>query len=163
MAREIVSNTGPMISLERLAHGFEFIRKLYDKIIIPEAVLRELAENKFTVHADYLKYYSIDDLVEVKPVLQLSAIPNLNRLDEGEKQAISLADQLGLSLLIEETMGRQIASAAGLHISGIAGQILKAFNDGLIPKVEVEQKLRELHNRGRINRKLLNAMLASLK
>ena len=163
MVREIVSNTGPMISLERLTHGFEFIRKLYDKIIIPEAVLRELAENNFTVHADYLKYHGIADLVEVKPVLQLSAIPNLNRLDEGEKHAISLADQLSLSLLIEETMGRQIASAAGLHISGIAGQILKAFNDGLIPKAETEQKLRELYNTGRINRKILNSLLTTLK
>ena len=43
MAKLIVSNTGPVISLEKLSNGFDFIRKLYDKIILPEEVLKELA------------------------------------------------------------------------------------------------------------------------
>ncbi|MBI5474845.1 MAG: hypothetical protein HY961_21095 [Ignavibacteriae bacterium] len=42
MAQNIVSNTGPIISLEHLPAGFKFIRKLYEKIILPEAVVEEL-------------------------------------------------------------------------------------------------------------------------
>ena len=38
----IVSDTGPLISLERMTGGFPFIRRLYDRIIVPPAVLDEL-------------------------------------------------------------------------------------------------------------------------
>jgi len=33
--RETVSDTGPLITLEKLSDGYRFIRLLYDKIIIP--------------------------------------------------------------------------------------------------------------------------------
>jgi hypothetical protein len=39
----IVSNTGPLISLEKLRQGYDFIRQLYDTIIIPPGVLDEVA------------------------------------------------------------------------------------------------------------------------
>jgi hypothetical protein len=41
--RRIVSNTGPLISLEKLRQGYDFIRQLYDTIIIPPGVLDEVA------------------------------------------------------------------------------------------------------------------------
>ena len=37
--RRIVSNTGPLISLEKLRQGYAFIRQLYNTIIIPPGVL----------------------------------------------------------------------------------------------------------------------------
>ena len=37
--QRIVSNTGPLISLEKLSHGYDFIRQLYEKLVIPPAVL----------------------------------------------------------------------------------------------------------------------------
>lgn len=40
--REIVSNTGPFISLERFSYGFKLMRQLYDKVFIPTQVLEEL-------------------------------------------------------------------------------------------------------------------------
>ena len=40
--RRVVSDTGPLISLERLTDGFAFIRRLYDQIVIPPAVLEEV-------------------------------------------------------------------------------------------------------------------------
>jgi hypothetical protein len=51
-------------------------------------------------------------------------------LHVGEAQAIQLARELALPLLIEETVGRRVALGLGLSISGIAGQILKAFHQG---------------------------------
>lgn len=41
--RRIVSDTGLLISLEKLSDGYRFIRLLYDRILIPAAVLHELA------------------------------------------------------------------------------------------------------------------------
>ncbi len=43
MEKIIVSNTGPLISLEKLNDGFSFIRKLYEKILIPQKVLDEVS------------------------------------------------------------------------------------------------------------------------
>ena len=45
--RQIVSNTGPLISLEKLNQGYDFIRCLYEKLIIPSAVLDEVAAGQF--------------------------------------------------------------------------------------------------------------------
>ncbi|MGH7491599.1 MAG: hypothetical protein ACREOO_04315 [bacterium] len=163
MAKIIVSDTGPMISLEKLSDGFEFIRKLYTKIIIPEAVLEELASDSFPDPAEYLHFHLINDLVEVRPVLTISDISEIHRLDKGEKQAISLAYQLSLPLLIEETIGRQIATSAALQISGIAGQIMKAFKENLITSEEATYKLKELFDLGRINFKIYNSLSSALK
>lgn len=163
MAKLIVSNTGPVISLEKLNDGFDFIRKVYDKIILPEEVLKELASGKYSVPFDYLHANKIDDLFEVKTVSQISNIDQINRLDEGEKHAITLAHQLNLPLLIEETIGRQVALSAGLQISGIAGQIVKAFREQVIDKAETESKLEELFSTGRINRKIFTLLLEAVK
>ena len=37
--REIVSDTGPLITLEKLSDGYGFICLFYDKIVISQAVL----------------------------------------------------------------------------------------------------------------------------
>lgn len=47
MKRIIVSDTGPIISLEKLIEGFDFIRRLYDEILVPPSVLEELCQNQF--------------------------------------------------------------------------------------------------------------------
>jgi len=61
-AQRIVSNTGPLISLEKLSHGYDFIRRLYEKLIIPPAVLDEVAEGQFANPQEYLQHYDIIDL-----------------------------------------------------------------------------------------------------
>ena len=82
------------------------------------------------------------------------------RLHIGEAQAIQLAQELALPLLIEETMGRRVAQGLGIAISGIAGQILKAFRQGSLTAQEARKKLLELFKAGRINRKIYEAMLS---
>lgn len=162
MASVIVSDTGPLITLEKMSNGYNFIRKLYDKIIIPPAVLKEVAEGKFSDPLDYLEAYQIEDLIEIKSVQSISNIPQIERLDEGEKEAISLAYQLKLPLLIEETIGRKIAQSVNIHISGIAGQIMKAHTGKTIKKKEATKRLEELFKSGRINRKIYLALAKSL-
>jgi hypothetical protein len=43
-AKRIVSNTGPLIPLEKLHQDHDFIRQLYDVIIIPKNVPDEVTE-----------------------------------------------------------------------------------------------------------------------
>jgi predicted nucleic acid-binding protein len=160
--RQIVSNTGPLISLEKLAQGYAFIRRLYDKVLIPPAVLEEVAVGQFATPEDYLQHYGISDLIEVRMVSQPHALPEAERLHEGETQAIQLALELQLPLLIEETVGRRVAQSVGLQISGIAGQVLKALRQDIIAATVAQDKLNELLRGGRINRRIYEALLASL-
>ena len=159
-ARPIVSNTGPLISLEKLRQGYDFIRQLYDTIIIPLGVLDEVAEGQFATPHAYLQHYGIVDLIEVHVVSRSEQIPEAARLHIGEAQAIQLARELALPLLIEETVGRRVARGLGIPISGIAGQILKAFRQGSLTAQEARNKLLELLQAGRINRNIYEALLA---
>jgi hypothetical protein len=51
----------------------------------------------------------------------------------------------------------------GLHISGIAGQIFKAFRTGTLPSGEAQDKLRELLDAGRINKKIYDSPSGALR
>lgn len=146
--KSIVCDTGALISLEKISHGYVFIEKLYNKLLIPPKVLEEVACS-YNYSNEYLTTHNISHLVEV--VKDFSIIPNLDSLDDGEIEAISLAKSLNLELLIEERDGRIIAQKLGLKISGIAGQIIKAFKNGLIDQTEVLYKLHELYKQHRIN------------
>lgn len=160
--QRIVSNTGPLISLEKLSQGYDFIRRLYEKILIPPAVLSEVAEGQFENPQAYLQHYGIIDLIEVRAVSQSHALPEAERLHDGEMQAIRLALELQLPLLIEETVGRRVAQSIGIQISGIAGQIIKAFRQDVITATQARDKLNELFRAGRINRKIYDALLAAI-
>ncbi len=109
-----------------------------------------------------MKFHSIIDFVEIKQITKIGQIVEIQRLDLGEIEAISLAKQLKLPLLIEETLGRRIASRAGIKISGIAGQIVKAFRENLISATEAQSKLTELFDSGRINRKIYNSLFEAV-
>ncbi len=131
-ARRIVSNTGPLISLEKLHRGYDFIRLLYDTIIIPPGVLDEVAEGQFATPHAYVQHYSIVELIEVHSVSRRERLTEAARMHVGEVQSDPTGTGIGLPLLIEETVGRRVAQGMGLSISGIAGQVLKAFRQGAI-------------------------------
>lgn len=162
MVNKIVSDTGPLITLEKMSHGYDFLRSLYGKIIIPSAVLKEVAEGEFSNPLGYLDAYKIQDFIEIKSVQEVQNIPEIERLDHGEREAISLAYQLKLPLLIEETIGRRIAQSVNIRISGIAGQIIRAYAGKIIDKKAAIGSLEEMFKSGRINRKIYNALVNSL-
>ena len=61
----------------------------------------------------------------------------LSELDEGEKQAVSLASELGddVLLLIDDRAGRQAARKLGVAVTGLVGLLLLAKESGLIGRV----------------------------
>lgn len=160
--RRVVSDTGPMISLERLTGGFRFIRRLYDRIIVPPAVLEELGFG-YDGAEEYLERHGIDDLIEVRNVASQVKLPDLERLHKGEIQAIRLALALRLPLLIEEAAGRRSAQAAGVPISGIVGQIVKAHRQDLISVEKTRAMLREMVEHRRINERIYEQLITALE
>ncbi len=162
MSRETASDTGPLISLEKLSDGYRFIRLLYDKIVVPRTVLDELTQGQFLSPDAYLKHYGIEDLLEIVENRSDLEMPGVDLLDAGEREAIQTALERKLPLLIEEEAGRQCARHLGLQISGIAGQVVKAFRAGLIASREAQDKLQELLEAGRINRKIHAALAEAI-
>ena len=60
MPKVIVSNTGPLISLEKLDDGCCFIRKLHSQIIVPHKVAEDMSEGSPSFEA-YLEQGQIGD------------------------------------------------------------------------------------------------------
>lgn len=116
-SRRIVSDTGPLITLEQLQDGYGLLRRLYGKILIPPAVLNELSQGQFVSGTAYLDHFGVVDLLAVTSVERSHDVPGTDTLDVGEREAIRLALELKLPLLIEEATGRKAAQALGLHIS----------------------------------------------
>ena len=159
IANIIVCDTGPLISLEKIRDGYGFIRKLYKKIIVPPSVLHEVSLGVCSSPQEYLRSFKIEDLIEtVKPSSAIK-VQGIERLQTGEAETIFLALQFKHPLLIEETLGRRIALSAGLKISGVAGQIIKAFKLGILDKIETNRKLEELFSGGRINQEIFKALV----
>ena len=160
LASEVASDTGPLISLEKLPGGFALLRRLFARVLIPPEVLAELAEGHES--KDYLRDHSLDATVVVTPERASLAGGVAQRLDAGERAAISLALARGCPLLIEERLGREVARAAGVPVVGAAGLVGAAHRQGLLPLAEAEQMLLDLRAAGRIGQRLLEEMLASL-
>lgn len=151
--KRIVSDTSPLISLEKVDGGYKFLRKLYDKVLVPPAVLRELAAGPFASEEVYLSHFGIYDLLRIeKP--ERSEREETEHLDPGEREAIALALEFDLPLLIEEEAGRTLARELGIRISGIAGQILQAVREGIIGAGRGNRMLVALKGKGRINQRV---------
>ena len=56
-------------------------------------------------------------------------------LDPGESEALALAGELGLTLLIDERAGRSMAAQAGIATVGTLGTLLLAKQSDLVPSI----------------------------
>ena len=61
----IISDTGPLISLEKLENGYQFIEKLYKNIFVPKVVIEELYQGEFANWDDYKNYYNVSDCLKI--------------------------------------------------------------------------------------------------
>lgn len=160
--RRIVSDTSPLISLEKIDEGYAFIRQLYDIVLVPSAVLRELAAGPFDNEEAYLSHFGIADLLQVEEP-EDSDRNDMDHLDPGEREAIALAVEYDLPVLIEEEAGRKVARELGIPISGIAGQILRAVREKVVGRPEARRMLGDLKEKGRINQRVFESVMAAVE
>jgi len=152
----LVSDTGPLISLESPPTGFQWIRSVLDRLIIPPTVLDEAA-HPYEERQAFLEEAGLRRLIDVRrPETRSKADPGSgwHVLDEGEQEAISLARELEYPLLIEETAGRRVAKSLGCEVSGIAGLIDRARQDDFLSFAEATEMWRILLKKNRISESL---------
>lgn len=128
----LVVNSGPLIALS-LVNQLQVLPRLYRRILVPPAVVREVVELKTAAPgADLLQQAPWIQVAQVsKPSPLLPAFLGL-----GEVEAITLAsEQSGSLLLIDDYRARRVAEAMGLTAVGTAGVLVRAKQEGQIKAV----------------------------
>lgn len=134
----VVSDTTPLISLMKLGH-LELIKKLFGKIIIPQAVYNELVcDVRFQSEGQQIKNASYISVVKYENEHSLNLLRRSSGLDLGESEAILLADDLNASfILMDEAKGRQVANQMGLELLGTIGILMIAYKEHLLNKQDI--------------------------
>ncbi|NEO00845.1 MAG: DUF3368 domain-containing protein [Moorea sp. SIO3I7] len=133
----VISDTSAITNLAAIQH-LQLLPQLYNQVIIPEAVYRELADIDPPVPGT-LEVQSASWL-EVRQVVNSEVVEHLQSevsLDPGESEAIALALELNADLLlIDERRGRAEADRLGLRITGLLGILVEAKHQNLIVAVK---------------------------
>jgi len=156
-----VSDIGPLISLESRPTGFQWIRSILDRLIIPPTVLEEVA-HPYEGRQAFLEEAELRRLIEVRrPEIRSKADPGSGGhvLDEGEQEAIALARELGDPLLIEEAAGRRVAKSLGCEALGAAGLIDRARQDDFLSFAEATEMWRILLRENWISESLYRSLV----
>lgn len=118
----IISDTTALIILAKTNH-LDLLTNFIDRVYIPKAVMNEIQYKNDIVKV----LIENSDFIETKEVSNQEILSDIEKtnLDLGETEAIALALELGLRLIIDEKTGRKIASQKGVKIIGLLG-ILEA-------------------------------------
>lgn len=160
MKPDFVSDTGPLISFERIPDGFSILRRMVGTVMVPPQVIDELLPG-LPLGSDYLSHHGIGDLVAIEPA-PLPPAPTAS-LDYGERYAISLASAKNLPLLIEDQKARAIAEQLGVPTIGALGVILRARDIGALAANDAEACVEALYRHQRISHVLFKMALTRIK
>lgn len=130
--RIVVSDTSPIRVLKHLDR-LHLLGDLFDEILIPPAVVRECGQAR----APHLPV-AVAEIPRARVVApsNQAVVGELERhLQSGEAQAIALAEELRVELLIDERAGRRAALARGVTLTGVVGLLVRAKQRNLLPQV----------------------------
>ncbi len=137
----VVSNTSPICYL-LLINEIDVLPQLYGQVIIPQAVYNELRasgsplvlQNWIAQPPDWLKIRSVTTQPDTE----------LEQIDIGEREAILLAEQLGISaILLDDKAARRIAIIRGLNVTGVLGILGDAATMGFLDLPAAIERLRQ--------------------
>jgi predicted nucleic acid-binding protein len=137
----VVSDTSPICYL-LLIDEIELLPQLYGQVLIPRIVQQELSDARSPI--------SVQDWSNRPPewlVIQSVDVPSnidLDALDPGERAAIVLAEQQGANLvIIDDSLGRQVAQSRGLRVTGLLGVLDEAARQNLVDFPKAISRLQE--------------------
>lgn len=140
----VVSDTSP-INYLILIELQDLLPKLLDRVLIPDAVHRELQSSEAP---DPIRRFLAEapGWLEVRSSPEIA--PALRHLDAGERETISLAVSVGADLvLLDERKGRQAAREQGLRVAGTLGVIRLAADRNLVTLADALDRLEKTNFR----------------
>lgn len=150
----VVSDSTTLIILSDL-DKLEYLENLFSTILIPPKVYEEIG---------FKKEFALPKFIEVAEPTNKEHINELKMLlDDGESEAIALALEKNLPLIIDEKKGRRIAKNLSLDILGLLGVVYLNIKKGFIGVDEAKEFFDQaLSNNYRISTKLIDDMFSSL-
>jgi uncharacterized protein len=118
-----VADSTCLIALERI-DSLEILPALFDPVLIPPEVQRE-----FGAVRPWLKVETPGNVALVNSLKLL--------VDGGEAEAIALASQREVQVILDDRQARSVARGLSLRVVGTLGCALKAKRAGLIASVSV--------------------------
>ncbi len=137
----VIADTAPLHYLV-LIQQEGLLPALYDRVVVPEAVVRELSAQ--SAPREVAKWLAGNPAwLVVRQVAAESLAPISGDLDEGEREAIALAKQIQADLiLIDDQAGRAEARRWNLRVTGTLGILRVAADRGMIDVLAVISRLR---------------------
>ena len=130
----IVTDTGPLIAFPRI-RGLSLLQQVVRELVIPEAVYNELVGTgrdrpgaQEVEHSMWIQRRAVTDLAT------LALLPAY--LHRGEREALVLARELRVRLLIDEQRGRKVAVEWGVEVLGSLGVLAEAKRSGFVERVK---------------------------
>ena len=133
----VVSDTSPILGLTAIGH-LELLHQQFGAVLISSAVLAELKTESDFRGTILIRKALKDGWLGSCEVQNIHLVQSLAfELDPGEAQAIALAIELGVQILImDEYDGRAKSRAFGLRAVGILGILLRAKKEGQIESLK---------------------------
>ena len=131
----VVADTSVILNLCRVQHE-RLLQQLFQRVLIPAPVADEFV--RLAKVQPRFSRLVLPDWIEILPSPQ-SFPPEVVQahLDVGESAAIALClDQHADVLLIDESLGREVAVRLGVRTIGILGVLIAARRRQLIPDVK---------------------------
>ncbi len=124
-----ISDTTALIILAK-SDTLSLLSNLFEEIYIPQAVYDELIFKDDIVRFRVEKF----DKISLKKVSDFEFLKRIKKsnIDDGEAEAISLALELNLKLIIDERKGRKVAISQSLKIVGVLGILIENYRRGFL-------------------------------
>lgn len=150
----IVSDSTTLIILFDM-NRVELLYNLFQKIYLPQSVFDEI---------NFKNEIKLPHYMEIVSLQKSELLHSLNLLlDRGESEAIALAKERELALIIDEKKGRKIAQNMNIRIIGLLGIIYLNIKKDFITQEEAQLFLdTAIKNGYRIHQKLIRDMFQSL-
>ena len=133
MPEHVISNTSPLFYLHRLRQ-LDLLQKLYSRLLVPEAVVDELQAGRD--QGEDIPEVTNYDWIEVRAVRMPAVVTLITDLGAREAQVLALALELpGSLVLLDDRVARAVANMRNIRMTGTAGVLLKAKQEGHIPAV----------------------------
>lgn len=156
----VISDTTALIILAK-SDKLDLLSNLFKEIFIPQAV-----EDELNFKDDIVKYrVEKFDRISVKTIKDIKTLNRIKKLniDDGEIEAISLAIELKLKLIIDERKGRIIAIHQGLDVVGVLGILVENYRLDYISLKEAHYFFNLFKKNGlRVSKKLEEIILQKL-
>ncbi|NOZ91173.1 MAG: DUF3368 domain-containing protein [Epsilonproteobacteria bacterium] len=124
--RLIISDSTTIITLLNIDR-LDILKNIFSTVYIPNRVYDEIVIKEQIVLDES---FFITKEIEDKALYKLLT----KSLDEGESEAIVLAKEMNLSLIIDEKKGRKIASYLGINIFGFIGLLILNYKKELLSR-----------------------------